>query len=75
MSRGRSHDHRQDTDDENEEEEIIQNNAGVDPIERSDGFSEGDEDADPYLVESGKILLDMTRFKVAKLRINVNKRS
>jgi len=48
-----------DADSEDEEEEIVLNNAGVDPVERDDTITEGEDDADPYLVESGKILLDM----------------
>jgi carboxyl-terminal processing protease len=48
-----------DADNEDDEEDVVQNNAGVDPVERTDHFSEGDDNADPYLVESSKILLDL----------------
>jgi len=48
-----------DDDSETEEENIVQNNAGVDPVERDDTISEEDDNADPYLVESSKILLDL----------------
>ena len=48
-----------DEDIENDEDEVAQNNAGVDPVEVEDPANEGDDNADPYLVESGKILLDL----------------
>jgi carboxyl-terminal processing protease len=48
-----------DEESESEEDEVAQNNAGVDPVESEDLISEGDDNADPYLVESGKILLDL----------------
>jgi carboxyl-terminal processing protease len=51
----------EDMDTENEEidDEVVLNNAGIDPIERDERMVEGDDNADPYLVESGKILLDL----------------
>ncbi len=51
----------EDMDTENEEidDEVVLNNAGIDPIERDERMVEGDDKADPYLVESGKILLDL----------------
>lgn len=42
-----------------EEEEVIENTAGIDPVVPDDLISEDEEDADPYLLESGKILLDI----------------
>ena len=48
-----------DADSDADDENIAQNNAGVDPVERNETITEGDDNADPYLVESGKILLDM----------------
>ena len=42
-----------------EEEEVIENTAGIDPVVPDELISEDDEDADPYLLESGKILLDI----------------
>jgi len=41
------------------EEEVIENTAGIDPVVPDELISEDDEDADPYLLESGKILLDI----------------
>ncbi len=48
-----------DVDSDADDENIAQNNAGVDSVERNETITEGDDNADPYLVESGKILLDM----------------
>jgi len=48
-----------DEDVESDEDEVTQNNAGADPVEIEDPTNEGDDNADPYLVESGKILLDL----------------
>jgi len=42
-----------------EEEEVIENTAGIDPVVSDELISEDDDDADPYLLESGKILLDI----------------
>lgn len=46
-------------DSDGEDEDVVQNNAGIDPIQRKDHMAEGEDDADPYLVESGKIMMDM----------------
>ena len=48
-----------DEDSDSDEDEVAQNNAGVDPVESEGSTSEGEDNADPYLVESGKILLDL----------------
>jgi len=45
--------------DEEDEDAVVLNNAGIDPIAREELMSEGDDNADPYLVESGKILMDL----------------
>ena len=52
-----------DEDVESDEDEVTQNNAGVDPVEIEDPTNEGGDNADPYLVESGKILLDLIRLQ------------
>ncbi|MFT5321880.1 MAG: carboxyl-terminal processing protease, partial [Pseudohongiellaceae bacterium] len=51
------------------EEEILENTAGVEP--EVDNAVDGDEeeDADPYLVESGKILLDMIGLQMDELSV------
>ena len=46
-------------DEVDEDEEDVVNNAGIDPVDRTERMAEGDDDADPYLVESGKILMDL----------------
>jgi carboxyl-terminal processing protease len=48
-----------DAENETEEDAVVLNNAGIDPVERSERMAEGDDNADPYLLESGKILLDL----------------
>lgn len=48
-----------DAENESDEDAVVMNNAGIDPVERSERMAEGDDNADPYLVESGKILLDL----------------
>jgi len=56
-------------DDNDTEEEVAQNNAGIDPVEKDELMTEEDDNADPYLVESGKILLDMIGLQEAEVRL------
>lgn len=48
-----------DADADSGDEDVALNNAGLDPVERDETISDDDDNADPYLVESGRILLDM----------------
>lgn len=56
-------------DDNDTEEEVALNNAGIDPVEKDELMTEEDDNADPYLVESGKILLDMIGLQEAEVRL------
>jgi len=56
-------------DDNDTEEEVAMNNAGIDPVEKDELMTEEDDNADPYLVESGKILLDMIGLQEAEVRL------
>ena len=51
------------------EEDIVENTAGVEPVVDNEVDSDEEEDADPYLVESGKILLDMIGLQMEELSV------
>ena len=46
-----------DEDSDSDEDEVAQNNAGADPVGPEERIRQGEENADPYLLESGKILM------------------
>ncbi|MDG2176262.1 MAG: carboxy terminal-processing peptidase [Gammaproteobacteria bacterium] len=48
-----------DEDSDSDEDEVAQNNAGADPVGPEERIRQGEENADPYLLESGKILMDL----------------